>query len=115
MERGRFRDVVHAITRDEVEHAKAGWAHLAREAARRDLGFLGAHVVTMLDSPAVRELLSPCDDTIAQSDELYAFGVVPHAKKRELFVGALEQLVIPGLAQAGVDTQPVSRWLTQHG
>jgi hypothetical protein len=76
----------------------------------------------MLDSPAVREVLTPSDaalapsnSAIAESDDLYAFGVVPHAKKRELFLGALQQLVLPGLAQAGVDTQPLHRWLAQHG
>ncbi len=35
------REVLHAISRDEVVHARMGWAHLAREASVAEVAFLG--------------------------------------------------------------------------
>src|SRR5207244_12423398 len=45
----RVRTVVHEIARDEVVHGRMGWAHLAREAAVRDVSFLSAWVPSMLE------------------------------------------------------------------
>jgi hypothetical protein len=111
MEPGRFKDVVHQIARDEVEHAQAGWAHLAREAARRDLGFLANHLVAMFDVPVVRALFAAPADPLAESEELYAFGVVPHSKKREVFLSVIDEVVLPGFAQCRIDAAPLQAWL----
>src|SRR5207237_1269423 len=45
----RVRTVVHEIARDEVVHGRMGWAHLAREAAVRDVSFLSSWVPSMLE------------------------------------------------------------------
>jgi hypothetical protein len=37
--------------------------------------------------------------------------VLPHAEKRALFVGALEDVIFPGLEGAGVDTRAGREWL----
>jgi hypothetical protein len=113
MSRGPFRDAVHIITKDEVQHAQVGWGHLAREVARRPLSFLADHLVGMFDVPAVRELFKPATELAAVSDELWALGVVPHPKKREVFFEAIDQLVLPGLAQAHIDTAQLRAWLSR--
>jgi hypothetical protein len=111
---GRFRDAVHTITRDEVQHAQAGWAHLAREAVRRDLSWLSVHLVPMLDVPAVHEIFAPPPDAQADSEELFQFGVVPHSMKRVLLMSAIDQLVLPGLSQSGIDAAPLRAWLMKR-
>ncbi len=115
MPRGAFRDAVHAIAKDEVQHAQAGWGHLMREVSRRRLDFLSEHLVGMLDVPAVHALFAPAPEPCADSDELWAFGVVPHAKKREVFLAAVDELIMPGLAEAGVDGAPLKAWLGRVG
>ena len=38
-------------------------------------------------------------------------GVLPLEKKREVFLGTLEQVVFPGLERFGVDPEPGRSWL----
>ena len=52
---------------------------------------------------------------LARADGISAvargLGVLPLAKKREVFLGTLEQVVFPGLEKFGVDPEPGRRWL----
>lgn len=113
MRPGRFKDAVRQIARDEVDHAQAGWAHLAREAARGALAFLSNHLVTMLDVPVVHELFRPAPCPAAASEDLYAYGVVPHEMKRNVFIDVVTSLISPGMARNGVDPTPLQEWLTR--
>lgn len=113
MQPGQYKEAVHLIARDEVDHAQAGWGHLAREAARGTLGFLPQQLVTMLDVPAVHELfaLAPCP--AADSESLYDYGVVPHTMKRSVFKDVVRDLISPGMSHHGVDPAPLQEWLTR--
>jgi hypothetical protein len=42
---------------------------------------------------------------------LLALGVLPHARRRALFLSALREVVLPGLEGAGVDTAAARGWL----
>ncbi len=103
-------EVLHAISRDEVVHSRMGWAHLAREAAAGDVAFLSPLIPGMLAGTIDPGLFGP-----APADEdaegLLRLGVLPLARKREVFLGALEQVVFPGLEKFGVDPEPGRRWL----
>jgi hypothetical protein len=100
--------VVREIAGDEVRHAKMGWAHLAREAASRQVGFAGAWLPAMLQG-------SVAEGFDAQGgDELYAWGVLPPAHKRALFDATLKDVVVPGLAHFGVDTAPALEWMRRR-
>jgi hypothetical protein len=105
-----IRDAVHEIARDEVGHSRMGWAHLAREAAARDVSFLGAFIPAMLAGGADPALFQPA----AEPDGLLALGVLPRAMKREVFVRALEDVVFPGLEKFGVDCAPARAWLARQ-
>lgn len=105
----RVREVLHEIARDEVVHSRMGWAHLAREEAR-GVAFLGPWIPTMLAGTIEAELFVESEGEPA-AEELLRHGVLPRARKREIFVGALEQVVFPGLEQFGVDTAPARAWL----
>ncbi|HZJ52578.1 MAG TPA: ferritin-like domain-containing protein, partial [Myxococcaceae bacterium] len=91
------REVLHGISRDEVVHSRMGWAHLSRESVRAEVAFLG---------PLVPGMLAGTID-----EGLLRLGVLPLRKKREVFLGTLEQVVFPGLAKFGVDPEPGRRWL----
>jgi len=103
--------VLREIARDEVAHARMGWAHLAREAALSDASFLGPLIPAML-SGTVDEGLFAAGPAELEDPGLLRHGVLPHAQKRAIFVGTLEQVVFPGLAKFGIDDAPARAWLT---
>jgi hypothetical protein len=90
-----------------------GWAHLAREAGRRDVSFLAAWVPVMLSGTIDEGLFA---DALPEGNdsELLRHGVLPHAKKREVFVRTLLDVVFPGLDNFGVDSGPARAWLEQR-
>ena len=102
--------MLHAISRDEVVHARMGWAHLSREASIAEVAFLGPLVPGMLAGTIDAALFSapPPDE---DPEALLRLGVLPLEKKREVFLGTLEQVVFPGLERFGVDPEPGRRWL----
>ena len=104
------REVLHSISRDEVVHSRMGWAHLSRESSSGDVAFLGPLVPGMLAGTLDEGLFGepPADE---DPEGLLRLGVLPLAKKREVFLGTLEQVVFPGLERFGVDPEPGRQWL----
>lgn len=104
------REVLHAISRDEVVHGRMGWAHLSRESAVAEVAFLGPLVPGMLAGTIDPGLFSPPPPD-EDAEALLRLGVLPLEKKREVFLGTLEQVVFPGLERFGVDPEPGRTWL----
>jgi hypothetical protein len=102
--------VLREIARDEVAHGRMGWAHLAREAAAYDVSFLSPLIPTMLSGTVDETLFAP-GDAPSDAPELLRHGVLPHSQKRAIFVRALQEVVIPGLEQLGIDAGPARAWL----
>jgi hypothetical protein len=105
-----LRAALHELCADEVRHARLGWAWLAVAAARGGTAFLGPHLPAMLRATADDDLFGPVEPA-REDPGLLALGVLPHAAKRDLFVRALEEVVLPGLDAAGVDTGAARAWL----
>lgn len=103
--------VVREIARDEVRHAKLGWAHLARESAARPLAFAGAWLPSMLGG-STSQGFEPDADAGCSPDALHAHGVLTVAEKRAVFRAAMEDVVLPGLMHFGVDVAPARQWLS---
>jgi len=104
------RAVLHSISKDEVVHSRMGWAHLSRESAAGAVAFLGPLIPGMLAGTIDESLFGapPADE---DAEGLLRLGVLPLEKKREVFLGTLEQVVFPGLEKFGVDPDPGRRWL----
>jgi rubrerythrin len=109
----RVRATLHEIARDEVVHGQMGWAHLAREAARRDVSFLSSWVPVMLSGTVDDTLFTPAVPA-ADAQELLRHGVLPHGLKREVFARTLLDVVFPGLEKFGIDAGPARAWLEQR-
>lgn len=105
--------VLREIARDEVAHGRMGWAHLSREASRRDVCFLSRWIPRMLTGSVDGALFSASEPP-DQADDLLRHGVFPPARKREVFVGTLEEVVLPGLEKFGVDVGPARAWLAER-
>ncbi len=109
----RVREVLHEIAHDEVVHARMGWTHLAREAAAGDVSFLSSWIPVMLEGTVDGALFAPADAEL-ESPQLLRHGVLPHSRKREIFVGALEEVVFPGLEKFNIATAPAREWLSRQ-
>ncbi len=108
---GRVRDVVHEVLRDEVDHARLGWAHLAAEASRARVDWLAPHLPSMLAATVHEELFAEPsgDDGVAQV--VAGLGGLTRRQRRSVFLGSMEEVVLPGLRRFGVDTGPAAGWL----
>jgi hypothetical protein len=104
------REVLHEIARDEVVHGRMGWAHLARETTAIDVSFLSRFVPAML-AGTVDEALFAGKPAGFDEEDLLHHGVLPTARKREIFVRTLEEVVFPGFEEFGIDPAPGRAWL----
>ena len=105
--------VLREIARDEIAHGRMGWAHLSREASRRDVGFLSRWIPGMLTGSVDGALFS-ASEASHEADDLLPHGVFPLARKREVFVATLEEVVFPGLGKFGIDVAPARAWLAER-
>ena len=103
--------VLREIARDEVGHGRMGWAHLAREASLRDVRFLSRWIPSMLTGSVDDALFSPAGPP---DDSLLPHGVFPLARKREVFIKTLEEVVLPGLEKFGIEVQPARAWIADR-
>lgn len=94
------RDGLDAILRDEVRHARLGWAHLAVEAERGDVGWLAPAVPAMID--AARDAERPPGGDPSAPRDLRRYGVLPPDEVERVVDEVLRTTVRPGLARFGV-------------
>jgi hypothetical protein len=99
---------VHHILRDEIDHSRLGWAHLATEARRGDVSWLADHVPAMLRDALAADL----EPMTAASDDLSAYGILPAARVHEIARQTVAEVIAPGLARHGIAVAPASdhRW-----
>jgi hypothetical protein len=97
------RRAVHTILADEVQHSRLGWRFLAThplDAAQRT--WLAAYLPVMLRGTVREELFRPQDE-IGDPIQLARHGTLPIAGRQASFVAAMREVLLPGLAAAGVD------------
>ena len=104
------REVLHQIAKDEVVHGRMGWTHLAREAQAIDTSFVSRLVPAMLSGTVDEAIFAPAAVDLDEG-ELLHHGVLPAASKKEIFLRTLEEVVLPGLEEFGIDAAPARAWL----
>ena len=107
----KMKAVLRELSRDEVEHARFGWAVLASHRATDDLSFLAGAIPWMLSTTAGDtfrpQTLGP------EHDEIAEHGVLPYSLRRAVFIDALNDVVFPGLETLGIDAAPSRAWLAK--
>lgn len=88
---------VDEIAKDEVEHGRLGWAHLAAEAARGDVAWLAPHIAAMREAALTHEI---AEHPVAE--DLSAYGVLARATVDEVVDRTWAEVIVPGLTRAGV-------------
>jgi len=104
------RRTMHEILRDEVQHSRLGWAHLAGEHACGARDVVGAHLPAMLRA-TVREELFTEEGEHPQHEVLSGLGALNRRDRIDVFVATMTSVVFPGLERFGVDTSHGHRWL----
>lgn len=96
------RATLHKVLRDEVDHARLGWAHLAAVARTGTAGWLSPHIPAMLRA-ALGGQLAPVD-AAAPDPDLSDYGLLPHAEVLNVVRAVAADVLFPGLERFGVDT-----------
>jgi hypothetical protein len=108
-----IRSTLHELLRDEVQHARLGWAHLAAERAAGRGQFLGEVLPLMLEAsiePGFLEGTPPMPWT----DELYSYGELPWAELVQIYRDTLYLVVFAGLDATSIDTAKGRAWLQER-
>jgi len=107
-----LRTVLHELARDEVQHARLGWAYLGWVQNRLDLSFLSSWLPGMAAGTAGPDMFEP--GPVEVEDEiLLRSGVVPRSQRRRVYLETLESVVIPGFAEFRVNTEPLRKWMEE--
>lgn len=106
------RQTLRNLLREEIDHARIGWAHLAsRHVTPRMRAALGKWVPAMIDA-TLRSWLRT--HRVAPSRGFRAHGVPSDAATRRIVLAAVDEIVLPGFAKVGVDTKlgerELARW-----
>jgi hypothetical protein len=109
-----LRPIIQELSRDEVQHARLGWAFLAwcRQEGQ-DPSFLSRFIPSMVEACGGAQLFKPPAGA-ADAPELLAHGVVPSSMRLRLYVQTLENVIFPGFEQLGVDPGPAKGWLASR-
>jgi hypothetical protein len=98
------------LLRDDLNHARLGWAHLASPFVDAEARYhVGRALPTLLrlgQDGWINEPRAPFDDP--------AHGVLGPAGFPALMKTALSELVLPGFDHVGVDTRAGREWFTRH-
>ena len=109
-----LKAVLQELARDEVQHARLGWAYLAWAKDRLDLTFLSAYLPAMAAAATGEDLFRPGPPE-ADDPALLSAGVVPKHDRRRIYLETLHSVVIPGFEEFRVDTGPLREWAEAKG
>jgi hypothetical protein len=104
-----IRATCRDLLRDEVRHARLGWAHLELEKQLGHGSFLPQVLPAMLAASVEPEFFATAAEP--WSDELRSLGEPSPAEKVALFATTLRTVILPGLARLHVDTSAAATWL----
>jgi hypothetical protein len=104
-----LRTVLQELARDEVQHARLGWAYLAWARNRFDLSFLSGFLPVMAATATGTDLFEPGPPE-ADDAGLLRSGVVPKRDRGRIYLETLDSVVIPGFEEFGVETGSLRHW-----
>lgn len=113
-ERADVRAVLHEVLRDEIDHARLGWAYLSSLDDERAKAWLGRELPSIVAGAVTDELLSEEAEDAALG-ELEGLGCLARVTRRDVFVAALRDVILPGFDACRVPTAALrgryARWL----
>lgn len=100
-------EALRSILKDEVAHARLGWA-IVKSCAKAELESVGASLYRLLrETVSYGTLAADTDEARAR----VASGEPLPSTRRDVIASTVEQVVLPGLAQCGVEVSQGHSWL----
>jgi hypothetical protein len=109
----QIRAAVQEILRDEVQHSRLGWAHLAAMRAQDRGDFLSETLPYMFETADVAAIFT--EDLRREDPRLAFYGELCQAQRVGIFHAAMRDVVFPGLEAQGVRTEAGRAWLQRQG
>lgn len=94
---------------DEIDHARVGWAYLATLSANERAEASPYLLPMAYLNLQIWRAESPLDPN--HTPEMTAHGIAPAEAIYPELRSALEDLIVPGLCELGMNTVPISAWL----
>lgn len=98
--------VLESLLADEIDHGRVGWAYLAARRAEQRLGDLSRELPKMLERVFRPLLVPPALPPEADDPALEAFGWLGPRALREQVKESLNDVILPGFEELGVDLGP---------
>ena len=99
---GPTRVAVDEIVKDEIEHSRIGWAHLATAAARGDVTWLAPHIAAMRAAALTHEI----KEVPVSDEDLSSYGILPRARVAIIVETTWRDVIVPGFTHHGIRTDP---------
>ena len=109
----KIRATIQEILRDEVQHSRMGWAHLASARAQGHGAFLSGALPYMFETADVEQIF--IEDLRREDPRLSFYGELCRAQRIGIFQAAVRDVVFPGLEAQGIDTESGRAWLLERG
>ncbi len=103
----------HSILRDEVQHSRLGWAHLAAEKGRGAGPTIAEYLPAMLQGTVNDELFADGEEG-PEAAALSGLGALQRAERLSVFSETLRSVVFPGLETLGIDPAAGRAWLADR-
>lgn len=104
------RETVRSVLRDEVQHSRVGWAHLAHESPAGCADTVRDLLPAVLSGTVGDALFVEGGDD-AEAPALSGYGVLSRAESAAIFAETMRGVVFPGLERFGVDAAKARQWL----
>jgi hypothetical protein len=102
------RAALSTILADEIDHARAGWAHLASPWVTPEMKRELPSWLHRLHSVKLRELVE--DDAPLPGEDFAAHGMLSRRRSREVVHATLVDVMFPGFRRAGIDPSLAEQW-----
>jgi hypothetical protein len=99
---GPTRAAVDEIVKDEIDHSRLGWAHLATAVARGDdVTWLAPHIAAMRAAALTHET-----EEVPSSGDLSSYGILPRARVTIIVEATWRDVIVPGFTHHGIRPDP---------
>src|SRR5581483_1181499 len=108
-----MRTAFRELLKDEVKHAKLGWAYLLWARQQGEGAPLADQLPKMFVDVSMPSFFSASLEPDPRETELAHFGELSMAQRRQLFFDTVNDVIFPGLESNGIPTGPARAWIAK--